>query len=157
MNDVIRRFLKESIEIELNIGDLYQLFSAKFPQDYNFWWRISIEEMNHAALIESINDIFFTENLLPPDSIEKQTEELRNMNLYIKEHIEKYKTYSPTRPEALKLAYELENSIGEFHFEVIMTAKADSIVMQILQKLNGDDINHAKRLETYMTETGVIL
>jgi hypothetical protein len=65
--------LKESIDLELNIGDLYQLFSVKFPQDYDFWWKISIEEMNHAVLIESINDIFLPEGTSPIDSIEKQT------------------------------------------------------------------------------------
>jgi hypothetical protein len=156
MNDIIRQFLKESIAIELNIGDLYQLFSVKFPQDYNFWWKISIEEMNHAALIESINDVFlYDSSLLSPDSIGKLTEDLRKMNLSIIEQIEIFKFGSSTRAEAFKLAYELENSIGEFHFELFMTGKSNSMVVKILQKLNGDDINHAQRIETYVKEYGI--
>ena len=155
MNDIIRPFLKESIAIELNIGDLYQLFSAKFPQDYDFWWKISIEEMNHAALIESIDDNFISDSIFSSDSIEKQTEDMRQMNLYLMRLIERFKLGSPTRSEALKLAYELENSIGESHFELFMTAKSSSMAVKILQKLNGDDINHAKRIVNYMKENGI--
>ena len=87
MNEIIKLFLEESIALELNIGDLYQLFSAKFEQDFNFWWKLSIEEMNHAALIESINDVFLSETILPSDSIEKQGRELGEMNLFIKEQM----------------------------------------------------------------------
>ena len=155
MNDIIRPFLNESIAMELNIGDLYQLFSVKFPQDYDFWWKISIEEMNHAALIESIDDDFLSDSILSTDSIEKQTEDMRQINLSITDLIERFKLGSPTRSEALKLAYELENSIGESHFEFFMTEKSSSMVVKILQKLNGEDINHAKRINNYMKENGI--
>jgi len=155
MDHLIKQFLKESIEMELNIGDIYQLFSAKFPQDYSFWWKISIEELNHAALIESINDIFWDESVLPLESIEKQTEDLRKMNLYVKNMIEQFKSVPPTRSEALKLGFELENSIGESHFELFMTTVSDSPMMKIFQKLNGDDVSHAKRMASYMKENGI--
>jgi hypothetical protein len=155
MNEIIKRFLEESVALELNIGDLYQLFSAKFPEDYHFWWIISIEEMNHAAIIESIDDIFFTESILPPDSIEYQAKELHKMNLYVKEQIEQSKFDLQTRSEAFKIGLELENSVGESHFELFMTANPNSIVMKIFQKLNGDDINHAKRMESYRKENNI--
>ena len=40
MDHLIKLFLKESIELELNVGDVYQFFSAKFTEDYDFWWKI---------------------------------------------------------------------------------------------------------------------
>jgi hypothetical protein len=150
MDELVRLFIKESVALELNIGDLYQLFSVKFPQDYDFWWKISIEEMNHAAIIESINDLFLNESTMPADYIEKQTEDFRKLNIYIIEHIERYKFDAPTRLDALKFAVELENSIGESHFEIFMTAKPNSTLVKILQKLNGDDIHHANRLNNYI-------
>ncbi len=156
MDEVIKIYLAESVALELNIGDLYQLFSAKFPEDYNFWWNISIEEMNHAALIESINDIFFTENILPADSIEQQIKELQRMNVIIKERIEVFKYGSQVRFDAFNFALELENSIGESHFELFMTARPNSTVMKIFQKLNGEDINHAKRIEKYLNDNGFV-
>jgi len=156
MDEVIRQFLNESVSLELNIGDLYQLFSVKFPMDYNFWWKLSIEEMNHAAIIRSINDVFLSENILPVDSIGNQTEELKNMNTFIRDRVEQYKLGSITRIEAFKFAYDIENSIGESHFELFMTAKPNSTVVKIFQKLNGDDINHAKRMDSYMIENEII-
>jgi len=155
MNHAIRLFLKESIDLELNIGDLYQFFSVKFPGDYEFWWKISMEEMNHAALIESINDIFWTD-ILPFESLEKQTEDLRKINLIVKERIEQYKLVPPTRLEAFKNGFEFENSIGESHFEIFMNSVTDSPVVKIFQKLNGEDKNHATRIENYMKNNGIV-
>jgi hypothetical protein len=155
MDEVIKRYLQESVALELNIGDLYQLFSTKFQQDYNFWWNLSIEEMNHAAIIESIDDIFLTDSILPQDSIEIQTEELRKKNYFIREQISRLRINPLTSSEAFKLASELENSIGESHFEIFMTEKTNSTVVRIFQKLNGEDINHAKRIINYMNENRI--
>lgn len=141
--------------MELNVGEIYQLFCVKFPQDYDFWWKISIEEMNHAALIESINDVFLTETILRDNSLEKQTDDLRKMNLAVKERIERYKLIPPTRLEAFKYGIELENSIGEFHFELFMTTETETQMEKIFQKLNGDDINHAIRIDKYMKNNGI--
>lgn len=155
MDQAIKLFLKESIDLELNIGDLYQYFSVKYPNDYDFWWKISIEEMNHAALIESINDVFWTD-ILPFDSIETQAEDLRKINSIVRNKIEQSKLVPPTRLEAFKLAFELENSVGESHFEIFMTSVSDSPVVKIFQKLNGEDKNHAMRIENYMKTNGII-
>ena len=155
MNEIIRKFLKESVALELNIGYLYQLFATKFPQDYTFWWNLSIEEMNHAAIIESIDDIFLSDSILPPESIENQTAELQKKNLFIGDQITKCRNTLMTRSDAFSFAFELENSIGESHFELFMTGQPNSTVVRIFQKLNGEDINHAKRMVNYMVENGI--
>jgi len=111
--------------------------------------------MNHAALIESINDVFWTETL-PFDSIEKQAADLHTINLTIKERIEQFKLVPPTRLDAFNYGFELENSIGESHFEVFMTSAPDSPVVKIFQKLNGEDKNHAIRIENYMKSNGIV-
>lgn len=156
MDQKIKLFLKESIEMELNVGEVYQLFSVKFPQDHDFWWKIAIEELNHAALIESINGIFMSESISPLDSLGKQTEDLYRMNLSVKARIEYYKLFPPTRSEAFKYGFELENSVGEAHFELFMTAEPNSPASKIFQKINCDDINHATRIDNYMKENSII-
>ena len=115
-----------------------------------------IEELNHAALIESINDIFLNESILPLGSIEKQVNNLRELNLSVKKRIEHYKLVSPTRLEAFKYGFELENSIGEFHFELFMTSTANMPMLKIFQKLNGDDVNHARRIDEYMKSNNIV-
>jgi len=157
MNQAIKLFLKESVELELNVAELYQLFSVKFPRDYHFWWKISLEEMNHAALIDSINDFFFTETILPFGELERYTEEIHQINLNIKARTELYKTIPPTRSEAFNYGFELENSAGESHYEFFMTSELISEPMgKVFQKLNGDDINHAKRIEKYRRENNIV-
>jgi hypothetical protein len=155
MNDAIRLYLKEAIEMELNVGDVYLLFSAKFPKDYDFWWKISMEELNHAALIESINDVFLPDSSFPMDSIDIQAEDLRKVNLSIREKIEEYKLISPSRLEAFNYGFELENSAAEFHFEHFMTTVQNSPIVEIFQKLNGDDVNHAARIYKYMKDNNI--
>lgn len=156
MNQVVKMFLKESVELELNVAELYQVFSVKFPEDYRFWWKISLEEMKHAALIESINDFFFPDTILSAGEIEQYNAELHRNNRTIKERIMRYKENSPSREEAFKCALELENSAGESHYEIFMTTELNSGEMaKIFQKLNGDDINHAKRMVKYMKDNKI--
>ena len=156
ITQMISNFLKESIGLELNVGELYQIFSAKFPEDKDFWWKISMEEMNHAALIESINDMFLTDAILSTDSIEMQTDALCDLNISLKSKIEQYRLVPPSRLDAFQDAYEIENSVGEFHFELLMTTIPESSVTKIFQKLNGDDVNHATRIKSYILEKGVV-
>lgn len=147
----IKKFLEESIELEINVSDLYQLFYVKFPLDAEFWWQLSLEEVNHAALIRSINDLFLPEKILPLGSMNDQISELQRVNQSIRERILRYKTNPPSRYEAFSYAHELELSAGEAHYEMFMSEKAESNIEKIFQKLNGDDKNHAQRIADYMT------
>jgi len=156
MTELIKQFLDESIQLELNLSDLYQLFYAKFPEDSEFWWQLSLEEVNHAALIRSINDIFLPENILPHGVIQTQNSELHQLNSSVRERISRYKTDTPSRYEAFFYAYELENSAGEAHYESFMNEIPGSNVEKIFQKLNGDDKNHAARIEHYMKLNNIV-
>lgn len=150
MTELIKQFLDESIQLELNISDLYQLFYVKFPEDSEFWWQISLEEVNHAALIRSINDLFLPEKILPRDVVQNRISEMHDINHSIREHIALYKIDSPSRYEAFSYAIELENSSGEAHYELFMNENPESNVEKIFQKLNGEDKNHANRIYNYM-------
>lgn len=108
-----------------------------------------MEEINHAALIESIDDGFIDETLLPISTMNKRTDELSRMNLFIKDQIQLFKSVPPSRLESFQIGIKLENSIGEFHFELFMTEKSGSPMTEIFQKLNGEDKNHANRISNY--------
>ena len=52
MNEgLLEKIIDESILLELNISELYKVFNQAFPEDAYFWWQLSEEEENHAALI----------------------------------------------------------------------------------------------------------
>jgi hypothetical protein len=52
------------------------------------------------------------------------------------------------------LAIELEETAGEFHYQQIMESKVNSKAIQLVQKLNRDDIDHKQRIENYMHQVG---
>jgi hypothetical protein len=149
-DQIVKLFLQESIQLELNVSDLYQLFYLKFPADSEFWWQLSLEEVNHAALIRSINDLFLPEKILPQGVIQNRILEMHKINDSIRESISRYKMNSPSRYEAFSYAHELEISAGEAHYEMFMNEVPGSNVEKIFQKLNGQDKNHALRIADYM-------
>lgn len=61
---------------------------------------------------------------------------------------------TPDRKTAFAIALKIENSAGEQHFQKVMGTPSDSKVVQILQELWEDDINHHARIEKYMQEVG---
>jgi len=156
LTELIKKFLDEAIQLELNASDLYQLFYVKFPEDSEFWWQLSLEEVNHAALIRSINDLFLPEKILPLGVIQNQIAEMNQVNHSIRERILRYKMDPPSRYEAFSYAYELENSAGEAHYEMFMNENPTSNVERIFQKLNGDDKNHAHRIANYMERNKIV-
>lgn len=150
MKEETRDFLDESIRLELNISELYQLFSVKLPHDAEFWRIISMEEVNHAALIRTINEQFLTEKILPHGTIAEHTELIRRHNVLIKNRIEEFREIVPSRETAFNLAFELETSVGEIHYQRLMTNRSESVVDKVFQMLNGEDKNHARRILNYM-------
>jgi hypothetical protein len=43
-------YLKEAILLEINASKLYFIFANKYKEDWDFWWKLSNEELNHAAI-----------------------------------------------------------------------------------------------------------
>ncbi len=153
----IRLFLDESILLEENISDLYRLFSVKYPADSEFWHTISLEEVNHAALIRTIDDLFLPERILPMDSIDDHTARLKFQNQFVQQQIVYFRESNPGREEAFSLGVKLETSIGEMHFQKFVSVIPDSVVERIFHKLNGEDRNHARRILSYMRDNGLEL
>lgn len=150
MENEISQFLDETIKLELNVSELYQFYYARFPKDSQFWWSLSMEEINHASLIRTINDLIFPEGMFTIVNIEAETEKIKEINRSILSKIEEFRDNKPTRYEAFTYALTLENSSGEIHFELFMNEVQESRVEKIFQKLNGEDKNHAKRINDYM-------
>ena len=63
----------------------------------------------------------------------------------------------PSRQEALNIAYQIENSAGEAHFQMFMEKQAETKIEEIFQRLNNDDQDHAVRILRYMDEQGIEL
>jgi rubrerythrin len=147
--------LNQTIELERNAGRIYLSFSEQFPDDHAFWWQIGMEEENHASLIRSGRDYFLSKNLFPVDLVCKHMNLLEDVNKKLIAFYEKNKKEPVTRDVACNFALWIETSAGEFHFQSAISKVADSRALDMFQKLNKDDKDHALRLKIFMQKNGI--
>ena len=155
MHKDIISIIEESINIELNVSNIYLLFHNLFPDDKEFWWKLVLEEKNHAALIQSGKDHFEPLKKFPLKLLHHNLRELKDTNSNLLSLINNFKDTPPSREEAFKIALKIENSAGELHFQNFMDEEANSTTDNIFKELNRDDKEHALRIRSYMDAHGI--
>ncbi|MEN8156156.1 MAG: rubrerythrin family protein [Bacteroidota bacterium] len=149
MNSAFNKLIDEAIHLELKVSDLYLLFYRQFPDESQFWWELSNEEENHAALLKTIKLMGDVDIDIPKELFPKGIEDLIKANLDIQAAYEDFEKH-PDRTKAFQFAYRLETSAGEMHFNAFMTNTPGSAVSNVFKSLNGDDIDHAERIRKFM-------
>lgn len=152
MNNDLLSLAEEAIKIEKNVSNLYLIFHEAFAEDANFWWKLVIEEENHAALIKSGIEYFEDLGLFPKEILPNSLQELVDANKKLVSLIEEYSKQPPSRSKAFQVALETEKSAGEIHLLRAMESPAKSKIMKIFQKLNENDKYHIERIQAYMDE-----
>jgi hypothetical protein len=147
-------YVDEAIKLELNVAELYALFSKLFPNDFEFWWKLSEEEINHGALLKSLKRIGPVIGEIPKEIFPHKLEELVSANSKISSVIKDFHKDS-SRKMAFKIALDIETSAGEIHFQTFMKQTSMPENYDVFQKLNNDDIDHAARIQKYMTDHNI--
>ncbi len=142
--------VEEATRLELLVSDLYALFHECQPADAAFWWTLSLEEKNHAALLKSGRDHFLPLGLFPVELIPSVLETLTARNNELEAAIARFRATPPSRQEALRYALALEESAAELHFQQALEEQGQSTVMDIFRTLNGEDHDHAERIRRYL-------
>ncbi len=119
-----------------------------------YWWKLVLEEQNHASLLKTVKKMNEVNVVIPEELLPVSIQELQKTNRIIRQYKEELEA-RPDRARAFQLAYELENSAGELHYESFMRGDSSSIPGKLFKKLNGDDIDHARRIKQYMAEQGI--
>jgi rubrerythrin len=143
----INRYFEEAIKIENNLAEIYLLFSKKFSDDRLFWWTLSFEEKNHAALIES-EKLFYKVNAFPEELFSIDIEELININDTFKLKVESFND-NPSKENAFNIALELENSAIELKYQKLLEYTNSDRAINLFKLLNRADKDHAKRIIEY--------
>ena len=144
--DIIK-YLEESVKLEYNVSELYIIFAEQFTEDYNFWWKIANEELNHASLLKTaiefakMNDF---KDILIVGDIDDLIKMNNNFDNIIKDFL-----INPSRVKCFDIALEIENSAGESHYQETMSIHSDNEIVKIFQKLNQEDIDHYNRINKY--------
>ena len=156
MSENLRQLIEEAIQLELNVAEIYLSFHHRFPEDADFWWKIAIEEKNHAALLKNGKQFFLDAGMFPDELVGNSLENLINANNELKSILRQEKEAPPSRAVALNLALKLEELAGEIHFQHAMQqVEHPSEAIQLFQNLNEDDKNHADRIRNHMRQNGI--
>jgi len=154
MKDEFNSLIEKAIELELQIAELYIQFHKLFPSDASFWWKLAIEEKNHAALLKTLKEMKDSHLEIPSDFYPEGAEALEESNQRISKVWDEFEE-NPDRHLALRTAYEIENSAGELHYDSFAKSESTSQVATVFRQLNGSDIDHARRIRDYMKGLGL--
>ena len=155
MSDDADSLVEESIKLELNIGDLYLLFYNLFPDDEEIWGRLTLEEKDHASILQISKEYFKLADIFPTELFHSSLQNLKNMNVELLSLMETYKETSPSREEAFNTALRLENSAGELEFQQFMNEKTNSTIYNTFTKLNKFNKEHTALIRSYMDKNGI--
>jgi len=145
----------ESVKLELNVSELYLVFHAAFPKDNEFWWKLAIEEKNHASLLKNLESFSTQLSEIPFHMDQVSISDLKKANSNIEKLVQEFKDSPPNREKAFNLAYELELSAGESHFQEYASDESGSPIAKIFKHLNQSDVDHAKRIKDYAETHGM--
>lgn len=157
MNQPLEQLIDDSIELELNVAEVYTVFLNTFPEDCELWSRLVSEEEKHADLLQSMKSTFLLPHQFPSDLLVSSVEMLERTNKRLISILKKYSKKPPLRESTFKIALDIERSVGELNFQLAAEKLADSSIMKIFQALNKDCRNHTEKITTYMDNKGIKL
>ena len=149
MHVQLAEIVEESIKLELNVADLYRYFSNIFTEDSDFWQKLSLEEENHAKLLQTGKEVLLSCDEFPEEVLAPTLQELVDTNYKLTSLLKELKDNPPSRESALDIAVSLEESAGEIHFQQAMQNIPISSNQKIFQDLNKEDKDHAIRIRAY--------
>ena len=150
MTYALEQFIDEAIQLELNVADIYSIFSKAIPEDANFWATLAWEEKNHAAVLKTGKDVLIPADQFPGNILPDVIQVLIDTNRWLNSLKKQFMECKPDRKKAFSTAIMIESSAGEQHFQSVMNSSSDSSVIKILQELCEDDIHHLKKIQEYM-------
>ena len=154
MKEQFHVLIEKAIQLELDVAELYIRLHALFPSDASFWWTLAIEEKNHAALLKTLQEMQDSDLEIPADFYPEGDQVLEDSMQRIAEAMRTLEE-NPNRELALRTAYEIENSAGEMHYNSFAKTANQSPVATVFRTLNGNDIDHARRIREYMDKLGM--
>ena len=146
MKKNFEKIVEAAIDLENTMSGLYVYFSNRFPEDFEFWEQLRIEELNHASLLKTIKNLAKV-NLLPEGLVLEDIDDYEQTIKYINDSMNEERI--PNRDTAFELAFNIEKSSGELHYQETATKKDPDEITRIFIRLNGMDLDHANRILEY--------
>lgn len=155
MDNQLEQIIEASIRLENNVARIYSIFFAAFEQHAGFWWKLHLEERNHAAIIRTVRDYFKPVGVFPDNLLPDNLQQIEDCNARIQELIKQYKKQPPDEAKAFNLALQLEQTACETHYQDFINR--DDKLSNLFRRLNRDDIDHANRIMAYMKQHNIAI
>jgi hypothetical protein len=155
MNEDTNTLIEESINLELNLSDLYLLFYELFPDDGEVWGRLTLEEKDHASIIQEGTEQLKQDGIFPTKLFHTNLQTLKDINIELLSLLKKCKRTPPSREEAFKIALKLESSPGELEFQQFMNAETNSKTNNMFKRLNKLNKEHETLIRSYIEKHGI--
>ncbi len=110
---------------------------------------MSNDEETHANILEGLNS-WITMGADTTQFLTSDLQELHDKNSAIEAIIKRAKEEKPTREIAFNLAYRIEFTASEVHFQKLMSTTSDNKLLIAMQELCNADKNHQKRIKRMM-------
>lgn len=95
MAEKLQTIFNESIRLERNMADLYQIFQDTLIDDVGFWLRLFLEEEHHLYLIESAGDSFQSGGIFPRELVAPTVQSLLEVNSKLTLLLNEYRHHPP--------------------------------------------------------------
>ena len=151
----LKKFIDGCRAVEEAVASLYRAFADLFPEHRLFWEDLYRDELEHSFWLSDAGhteaiDLLPSEDLLPSMDVIKRTLTFARMK---SQHI---RTNPVTLEEALKIAYQLEESMVET-FTNEMTANIFASDYESLsQKIIAAEQRHISKIEDMMIGKGFL-
>ncbi len=146
----LEELINESIKLELNASNLYELFSNLLPNDTEFWKQLSCEETGHAQQIQAIKNSFIQNGSFPPELMADAIEVLKLDNARIHALIEHTRANPPTPIMACEIALKLEQDSGESYYTQFTEKTPESEIEATFRKINKANMKHEQRIREHV-------
>ena len=139
------------ITYEETLNRLYRDFSKSFPEQKDFWFKLSVEEDAHATWVKTLyeklkqGEVEFADDRIPGDEIKKALDRFEELTTRMKKE-------DITLLEALELAGEVENSMLEARFFEFFEGDSDEI-HETFERLGSQTREHLDRINTVLNNT----
>lgn len=149
MSPETEHLLRQSHRLERNMASLYLLLCERFPEDRSFWWRLCLEEQNHAAIFNSVMTGQIPKRFFPQEILVDDIHLLETLNAEIEALLATPSPTLDTRESACLCAASFEERAGERRFQQALDEENLSSGMRMIATLNREDRDHARRILAY--------
>ncbi len=91
------------------------------------------------------------------EALDPSLDQIKALNVSVKETMANYKKDPPSRDEAFRRALKLEHTSGEYYYDRARYMRPESWPLKLFQDLSDQELSHAERILKLMRKHGILI